>query len=153
MDKAVIQQIGSPETIYSQPVNSFVANFIGVTSLLEGKLVQRNGNVCEMEIINGSSGYSVKAVGGEGAKVGDKLILSLRPEDISLHLSKPTDPSISNVIEGQVIDTIYLGNFMEGRIQAGPNEIGIQIDHYENLSPGQLVYLSFAPEHGLCLTH
>ena len=152
MDKAVIQQIGDPETIYSHPANSFVANFIGVTSLLEGNLIQRNGDVCEMEVSDGASGFTVKALGGEGASTGDRLILSLRPEDVTLHLSKPDDPSVVNVIEGQVIDTIYLGSFMEGRIKAGQNEIGIQISHYENLAPGQTVYLSFAPEHGLCLT-
>lgn len=152
MDKAVIQQIGDPETIYSHPANSFVANFIGVTSLLEGKLIQRNGDVCEMEVSDGASGFTVKALGGEGASAGDRLVLSLRPEDVTLHLSKPDDHSLVNLIEGQVIDTIYLGSFMEGRIKAGQNEIGIQINHYENLTPGQTVYLSFAPEHGLCLT-
>ena len=74
------------------------------------------------------------------------------PWDVTLHLSKPDDHSLVNLIEGQVIDTIYLGSFMEGRIKAGQNEIGIQINHYEHLTPGQTVYLSFAPEHGLCLT-
>ena len=105
-----------------------------------------------MEVSDGASGFTVKALGGEGASAGDRLVLSLRPEDVTLHLSKPDDHSVVNLIEGQVIDTIYLGSFMEGRIKAGQNEIGIQINHYENLTPGQTVYLSFAPEHGLCLT-
>jgi iron(III) transport system ATP-binding protein len=152
MDKAVIQQIGDPATIYSNPANSFVANFIGVTSLLEGSLLGRSGDLCEMEIFGTESKLVVKAVGGEGASPGDKLFLSLRPEDITLHVSKPADLNGHNVIEGQVIDTIYLGNFMEGRIQVGSNEIGIQINHYESLEQGQAVYLSFAPDHGLCLT-
>ncbi len=152
MDKAVIQQIGDPATIYSNPANSFVANFIGVTSLLEGSLLGRSGDLCEMEIFGAESKLVVKAVGGEGASPGDKLFLSLRPEDVTLHISKPADLNGHNVVEGQVIDTIYLGNFMEGRIKVGSNEIGIQINHYESLEPGQSVYLSFAPDHGLCLT-
>ena len=108
MDKAVIQQVGDPQEIYANPANSFVANFIGVTSLLEGKL---------------------------------------------LHFKRMQAAIIGNLIEGQVIDTIYLGSFLEGRVQVGPHEIGIQIDHFENLASGQTVYLSFQPEHGLCLAN
>jgi iron(III) transport system ATP-binding protein len=154
MDKAVIQQIGDPQDIYANPVNSFVANFIGVTSLLEGTLTARDGEVCNVEVpgSNGHDALHIQAVGGAGAKPGDKLFLSLRPEDITLHLSKPEGTSHGNVVEGNVIDTIYLGSFLEGRVRVGEHEIGIQIDHYENLTPGQSVYLSFQPEHGLCLT-
>ena len=154
MDKAVIQQIGDPQDIYANPVNSFVANFIGVTSLLEGTLSAREGDVCNVEV-PGSDGYDalhIQALGGVGAKPGDKLFLSLRPEDITLHLTKPEGTGHGNVVEGNVIDTIYLGSFLEGRVRVGQHEIGIQIDHYENLTPGQSVYLSFQPEHGLCLT-
>jgi iron(III) transport system ATP-binding protein len=154
MDKAVIQQIGDPQDIYANPVNSFVANFIGVTSLLEGKLLSRDGEVCDVEVpgANGHDGLRIQAIGGEGAQAGDKLFLSLRPEDITLHLDKPEGTGHGNVVQGNVIDTIYLGSFLEGRVRVGEHEIGIQIDHYENLTPGQPVYLSFQPEHGLCLT-
>jgi len=154
MDKAVIQQIGDPQEIYASPVNAFVANFIGVTSLLEGTLIQRGGDVCDLEIPsgNGHAPLRLQATGGAGAATGDRLILSLRPEDLSLHLTEPQGTSLGNVMEGEVIDTIYLGSFLEGRVRVGSHEIGIQIDHYENLTPGQKVYLSFRPEHGLCLT-
>jgi iron(III) transport system ATP-binding protein len=43
MNKGVIQQIGDPEAIYSRPVNSFVANFIGVANLMEGSFLGRKG--------------------------------------------------------------------------------------------------------------
>jgi iron(III) transport system ATP-binding protein len=154
MDKAVIQQIGDPQDIYANPVNSFVANFIGVTSLLEGTLAGREGEVCNVEVpgADGHGALHIQAIGGAGAKPGDKLFLSLRPEDITLHLTKPEGTGHGNVVEGNVIDTIYLGSFLEGRVRVGQHEIGIQIDHYENLTPGQSVYLSFQPEHGLCLT-
>ncbi|MBS29151.1 MAG: Fe3+/spermidine/putrescine ABC transporter ATP-binding protein [Alphaproteobacteria bacterium] len=154
MDKAVIQQIGDPEDIYANPVNSFVANFIGVTSLLEGKLSGRDGNTCEVEVpaANGGEPLRLRGAGATGAQTGDAIFLNLRPEDVQLHLEAPDTSDGKNVIEGQVIDTIYLGSFLEGRVQAGGHEIGIQIDHYENLSPEQTVWLTFQPEHGLCLT-
>jgi iron(III) transport system ATP-binding protein len=153
MDKAVIQQIGDPEDIYANPVNSFVANFIGVTSLLEGTLVGREKDVCTVDVpsANGGAPLRLQAVGGEGAQVGSSVFVSLRPEDVVLHLQKPAGTSDGNVLEGQVIDTIYLGSFLEGRVNVSGHEIGIQIDHYENLAPNQTVWLSFQPEHGLCL--
>ncbi len=155
MDKAVIQQIGDPEDIYANPVNSFVANFIGVTSLMEGTLVSRDGEACTVDVpaLNGGEPIRLQAAGGEGAQNGNNVFVSLRPEDVELHLTKPDGTAHGNLLEGQVIDTIYLGSFLEGRVRVGGHEIGIQIDHYENLSPDQNVWLSFQAEHALCLAN
>jgi len=94
MDKAVIQQIGDPQDIYANPVNSFVANFIGVTSLLQGKLLGREGETCQVEVSMGQGAEPLRlgAVGGEGAQTGNQVFISLRPEDVELHLSKPMLP-------------------------------------------------------------
>jgi iron(III) transport system ATP-binding protein len=152
MDKGVIQQIGDPQTIYARPANSFVANFIGVANLMPGVCTGRDGEFCAMEIPlgDGCAPLRVQAAGAERAVKGQRLFLSLRPEDITLHLKAPDSPG-GNLLQGEVIDTIYLGNFLECRVQVGQHEVGIQIDHYEQLSPGQTVFLTFRPEHGLCL--
>ena len=152
MDKGVIQQIGDPESIYAEPTNAFVANFIGVANLMEGKLLGHDGELTDIEIPlgDGNAPIRLRATGAESAPVGAKIILSIRPEDILLHLEKPADAS--NLIEGEVIDTVYLGNFLDCQVQVGPHEVGVQIDHFEELDPGQKVYLSFTPDHGLCLT-
>ena len=150
MDKAEIQQVGDPQTIYASPVNAFVANFIGVTSQLEGRLVDRAEGFCEIKVPigGGAAPLRLRTSGGEGAAPGDRIVLSLRPEDVSLHLEEPEGGV--NLFEGVVIDTIYLGNFLEGRVRVGDREIGIR--HHEYLAPGRKVHLSFRPEHGLCLT-
>jgi iron(III) transport system ATP-binding protein len=152
MDKGVIQQIGDPQTIYARPANTFVANFIGVANLMPGACIGRDGEFCAMEIPlgNGRAPLRVRAAGAEGAVKGQRLFLSLRPEDITLHLG-PQDCSGGNLLQGEVIDTVYLGSFLECRVQVGEHEVGVQIDHYEQLEAGQTVYLTFRPEHGLCL--
>jgi len=154
MDKAVIQQIGDPQTIYARPANSFVANFIGVANLLECVFLGRGGEFCDLEIPigEGKSPARVQAEGGDGAAEGQKLFLSLRPEDISLHLQMPDHAANGNLLAGEVIDTVYLGNFLECRVRVGHHEISIQMDHYEQLAPKQKVFLTFHPDHGLCLT-
>jgi ABC-type Fe3+/spermidine/putrescine transport system ATPase subunit len=128
-----------------------VANFIGVANLMEGKCLGRSGDLYGMEIPlgDGRAPLKIQAIGEPGASEGQRLILSLRPEDIALHLKKPD--AADNLLEGEVIDTVYLGNFLECRVQVGSHEVGIQIDHFEQLSPGQKVFLTFRPEHGLCL--
>ncbi|MBI2178545.1 MAG: ABC transporter ATP-binding protein [Candidatus Tectomicrobia bacterium] len=152
MNKGVIQQIGDPQAIYSRPANAFVANFIGVANLIEGKLLGRSGDLADIEVSpgHGRPPLRLKAAGGEGAYAGGRVILSVRPEDLSLHVHLPHDAP--NAMEGQVIDTVYLGSFLDCQVRVGQYEVGIQIDHYEQLAPGQKVYLTFRPDHALCLT-
>jgi len=154
MNKGVIQQIGDPHAIYARPANAFVANFIGVANLMQGTLVGRRGEFCELEIPlgEGRRPLRVTALGGDGAANGQTLTLSVRPEDFAIDLTPPAGAPNGNLFEGEVVDTVYLGNFLECRVRVGPYEVGIQIDHYENLAPNQKVFLSFKPDHGLCLT-
>jgi iron(III) transport system ATP-binding protein len=153
MHKGVIQQIGDPETIYSRPVNSFVANFIGVANLMNGTLLGRNGSECAIEIPlgQGLAPVSLRASGGEGTAVRQPVVLSLRPEDITLHDRRPVDTMGDNVLAAEVIGTVYLGNLMQCHVRVGIHELGIQIDHFEQLAPGQSVFVTFKAEHALCL--
>ncbi len=153
MDKGVIQQIGDPHDIYARPRNAFVANFIGATNLLEGVLRGRNGDICDVEIALGESHAPVriKALGGNVVAGDQRMIVSVRPEDLSIHLQAP-DGDGGNVFEGEVIDTVYLGNFLECNVRVGTQEIGVQLDHYMQLRPQQKVFVAFEPDRGLCLT-
>jgi iron(III) transport system ATP-binding protein len=153
MDKGVIQQVGDPQTIYARPANTFVANFIGVANLMPGMILGRSGGLCELEISlgDGRAPLRLRAMGGEDAQVRQKLTLSLRPEDIAIHVERPNGGTRANVFAGEVIDTIYLGNALDCRVKVGCHELSVQIDHFEQIESGQKVYLSFEPEHGLCL--
>lgn len=86
MDKAVIQQIGAPQTIYSNPANLFVANFIGVANLLRGRMLGRDGEVSTIEVSLGDNlqPLQLRAIGDHTTKVGQELFLSIRLEDIYL---------------------------------------------------------------------
>jgi ABC-type molybdate transport system ATPase subunit len=75
------------------------------------------------------------------------VFVNIRPEDLTLHLNQPDANGTKNVLPGAVIDTVYLGNFLDCRVDVRGHEIGIQIDHFEQLSEGQPVYLTVEPEH------
>lgn len=153
MDQGLIQQIGAPQIIYARPANAFVAKFIGVANLLEASVLAHSGGTCELEIATGGerAPLHVYPASGNGLTRGQAIKLSLRSEDIELHVQPPADRSTVNVIEGEVIDTVYLGSFLDCQVRVGSHEIGVQIDHYEHLLPGQKVFLTFRPDYGLCL--
>ena len=152
MDRGVIQQIGDPATIYSRPANAFVASFIGAANLLEGTLRGRGGGLCEVEVPlgPGCAPLRLRAAGGDGASPGQRVVLSLRPEDVALHLARPA--GADNVMAGEVIETVYLGSFLDCRVRVGACELSVQLDHDAQLVRGQAVFLAFQPDHGLCLT-
>jgi iron(III) transport system ATP-binding protein len=154
MSKGVIQQIGDPRSIYARPANAFVASFIGVANLLRGSLLERAGGLCRVEVPlgEGRAPLRLQAAGGEDAAKGQSLVVSLRPEDITLHVDAPSGMADGNLLEGEVIDTVYLGNFLECRVRVGAHEVSVQLDHFEQLEARQKVFLAFAPDHGLCLT-
>jgi len=153
MDKAVIQQIGDPQTIYSEPANTFVAGFIGVANLLEGRQTASNGVVCDVEIACTDGGEPLRLRARSNATVADggRVFVNIRPEDLTLHVNEPAANGTKDVLPGAVIDTVYLGNFLDCRVDVRGHEIGIQIDHFEQLSEGQQVWLTAEPAHVQCL--
>src|ERR671935_952752 len=84
MNRGRIEQIGAPREIYERPANQFVADFIGTTNFLDATVAGADGAAgfyrvrCELG--------DVKAHALEALQAADKVVLSVRPEDI--HLSE-----------------------------------------------------------------
>lgn len=107
MSKAEIQQVGTPEEIYNDPTNLFVAGFIGAPAM----------NLVSGEIVNGvfaSTGktYSVK-VEGFGAISQTNVVLGMRAEDMQV-----TALDVAQV-EGDVFSFELLGDSTSVTIKAG----------------------------------
>ena len=81
-----------------------------------------------------------------------KIYLCIRPEDMELSAKKFSGELAKNSITGKVIETVYLGNFLECRVKIGNYEMIIQLDHFEQLKKGQSVNVSFKAAHGLLLS-
>ena len=87
MDKGRIQQIGTPEDIYNEPKNAFVADFIGESNILNGTMVR--DNVVKMY------GKEFPCVDG-GFEENEPVDVVIRPEDID----------IVPVEQGQLVGTV-----------------------------------------------
>ena len=83
MHQARIAQIGTPRALYEAPANLFVADFLGDSNLLAAKIVEVSGADVTVELANGEI---IQAARGElAAAAGDRVVVLIRPEDMSLH--------------------------------------------------------------------
>ena len=88
MDKGEIQQIGSPQDIYNEPKNAFVADFIGESNILDGVMRRRlSGRVC---------GRKGSAVWTRGLRKTNPVDVVIRPEDIDV--VAPDESPLSGVV-------------------------------------------------------
>src|SRR5689334_17897339 len=152
MNRGRIEQIGAPREIYERPVNQFVADFIGTTNFLDATVSGTDGAPgfyrvrCELG--------ELKAFAHETLKVAEKVVLSVRPEDIHLSESRPQDGG--NVLEGTVDTKVFLGESVDFRVKvkervlqsrAHPS-LGTRVGHriYLTLDAEKCVALKEAPE-------
>ena len=102
MSMGRLQQQGSPIQIYEQPVNRFVADFIGETNFVTGVVSRVNGEVTYCSI-GPDLELCVASVGDH--QPGDRVNLALRPEKIELAPLEGDQEGLA----GQVTECIYIG--------------------------------------------
>jgi tungstate transport system ATP-binding protein len=78
MNDGSILQIGAPEEVMNHPMNEFVANFVGVETILRGKVIRRD----EGSFVTLVSDHEIEAVGD--VKLGESVALCIRPENVTL---------------------------------------------------------------------
>lgn len=154
MNKGSIEQIGNAESIYIEPRNKFVADFIGVANFLEGEIAKEKGAEGNYAICNVSDGeriYEVKAIVPEGVHEGDRITLFFRPEHTLIIKSQERDER--NMFNGKIANLVYLGNYIDCRIKVGTKEIRTQISYDEKLSlkEDDKVFVRVDPKDCLCL--
>jgi spermidine/putrescine transport system ATP-binding protein len=96
MNDGRIEQIGPPEEIYREPASQFVADFIGDTNLLSGRVVERDGG--PLVEVGGPEGFHLPADGHSG-----DVTVSVRPEDFEL---ADGDGEVS----GRVVERYFQGD-------------------------------------------
>lgn len=96
MNKGDIQQIGTPVDIYNEPVNAFVADFIGESNILDG--IMRRDLLVE---IGGKEFECVDKGFGENTPVD----VVIRPEDVKLIPSE--DAKISGIVESVTFKGVH----------------------------------------------
>lgn len=104
LESGHILQVGAPREVYKRPKRKTVANFIGETDFLAGKVLGVAGEVVTVETAVGK----FDGVLGDASRplaVGNEVTVSIRPECWELH----RDPESRNVVKGRIGESIYLG--------------------------------------------
>jgi iron(III) transport system ATP-binding protein len=148
MSKGRIQQTGDPHDIYARPVNRYVSEFIGVANLLPGHVVRITApDRGEIEIRDGATRVRLPCRLGAGMSEGAPAVLSVRPENVQAEREPQSEPRL----EGEVLQTIFLGNCLDCRVRWGEFEWKILAHPRQRLQPGERVFLRLDPEHSLAV--
>ena len=129
MNKGKIQQMGTPEDIYNEPKNSFVARFIGESNIFDGIMLDD---------------FKVEFCGkvfdcvDKGFEKNENIEVVIRPEDI-----KMVEPN-EGMLKGIVTSTVFKGVHYEIMVKAKNRNYKV---HTTDISEvGKKVNLDFWPE-------
>lgn len=141
-DGRLVQE-GAPADIYRHPNAAFVADFIGKSNFLPGKvqsLLQRDGQAM---VLVGTSIADFECRATPGLTTGSDVLVAVRPENLTVISSIPDGHA--GGVAGVVENVIYLGNLVELVVRVGDQHLRVQ--HLPSSVPekGARVTVSFMP--------
>jgi iron(III) transport system ATP-binding protein len=135
MSAGKLLQYAPPFEIYEKPTSKFVADFIGVSSFLNGTIVERASHSTRIQIETGEVLTSARV-----APPGDKVSIAIRSERIRL---VPLSEQVPNTIPAKVVSGVYLGSKWQYLVEI---KLGTMRVETMDAAPGEQVRLAFAPE-------
>lgn len=128
MSDGMIQQIGTPEEIYNEPRNVFVADFIGESNIYDGRMSrEKQVHFCGADFVC-----------LDDMPVGAKVDVVVRPEDIIV--TKPEKGTITGVVNS----VIFKGMHYEIIVESGDNEVVIQST--KSVGEGETIGMCIEPD-------
>ncbi len=132
MNDGEIRQMGTPEEIYNEPENAFVADFIGDANIISGNMLRdrlvRIGGV-DFDCID------------EGFRTNEPVDVMIRPEDIEMR------PYGEGIFNGEVISKLFIGVHYEMLIKSETgSDIEWLVQNYDSYEVGEKVGLYVKPQ-------
>ena len=133
MNEAVIDQEGTPQQLYEEPVNLFVADFIGDANIVKAEIIKIEGANAEVEI----GGIQTKLPHRD--LIPGEVNVGIRPQSICLSQS-----GLENSIPGTILKAIYLGGHIEYTVDCILGELFVidnQVEIKHNLDTAVFITL------------
>jgi iron(III) transport system ATP-binding protein len=147
MKEGVVQQIGTPTEIYNKPSNHFVASFIGESNVLDGVVVEVNGDAVKVKVDDDIflQGSMKQSANGKKLVAGEKIKCSIRPEAVF-------EGTGTNQLMGTIQLMEFTGVSINYVVKVGSNIMKIMIINKGNeiLKRGDSITLH-VPENGIYL--
>lgn len=134
MSMGHLRQLGTPKEIYERPADSFVADFIGSSNFLAGRMVQQEASHAVVELKNGTR---LRTAPGQARSDGS-LVVAIRPERIEI-----VPELCENSFLAEIGTGTYLGSIYQYHVTIADTELRIQTAR--ELPPGP-VHLRIPPE-------
>jgi ABC-type Fe3+/spermidine/putrescine transport system ATPase subunit len=139
-----VSQVGPPKALYERPVNRFVADFIGISNLLDGTVTRLDAATGRMAVETALGELAV--LYDERFSPGEPCVVSVRPENASIDAGPRAD---HNRLQGRVSFAAYLGNTLRYDVDMGKG-IVFKVDmrdpwHHVQHELGTAVSVAFNP--------
>jgi spermidine/putrescine transport system ATP-binding protein len=154
MNAGRIEQLGSPRELYEHPATRFVANFIGTSNILTGRL-ERKGDAWALAGLGPDERVLVADPGRAGP--GQEVELAVRPEKIVLRTEQDPPPPDRSALRAKVDEVVYLGTSTQYRTVTDGGETIAVYRQNATATPGadvlagQVGWLEWPPEHSYVL--
>jgi len=143
MRDGVVEQIGSPAEIYDLPRNAFVADFIGSSNLIAGRLrpdLASDGLIA----LETSAGQIIHGV-AHGRAVPPEPVFSVRTVYLRLSFERPSGSR--NVWPVRVHHCVFQGDFSQVNVTWGDRDLVVRSAALEPIPEGRDAFLSVEPRH------
>ncbi len=120
LDSGRILQVGTPQEVYRRPSCKTVADFIGETNFIPGKLRAASGGRVRVDTAVGELD-GVLGDAGSAPPVGSAVTVSVRPECWTISPSRPAE----NAVQGRIGKSAYLGENAQYDFVSGPTTLKI----------------------------
>ena len=121
MRDGCVVQSGSPRELYDQPLNRYVADFVGKSNFIDGRITTVNGQTVDIQCENGMSFTCKPTAGSSQCAVGAQASIAIRPELIAIGAPGTDAGTLGSdlVIQGRVKNRIFLGEHTEYLVSTG----------------------------------
>ncbi len=144
-DDGRIQQLDPPDTLYEEPKNSFVAQFIGENNTLVGTVKEIKG---EHALVQLDDGELIDCKPINVTKPGERTRVSIRPERVEYN--KERLQKGVHTLKAEVLEFIYMGDIFRTRLRvAGNDEFIVKTRNAPDqvrLKPGQQIEIGWLPQ-------
>ncbi len=141
MNAGKIEQVDDPFSLYNRPRTRFVAGFIGRTNFLEAR---RRGERLDLDGFTLPTGLLNGSAPAEGAPV----LLSVRPQSITLHRDAPAAHGTAEVaVPARVVECAYLGEHWDYAVvpEGSGTKLRVTTAPAQRHQPGEAVWIRFDP--------
>jgi spermidine/putrescine transport system ATP-binding protein len=154
MNAGRIEQLGSPRELYEHPATRFVANFIGTSNVLTGRL-ERRGDAWAFRGLGPDQRVLVAEAGQAGED--QDVEVAVRPEKIVLRTEQDPPPPDRSALRVKVDEIVYLGTSTQYRTVTDGGDVVAVYRQNASATPGadvlagQVGWLEWPPEHSYVL--